>query len=255
MKDFIAELKKRNRLLFYFGAVNLVSALICVLLILFTDTIVLGINSWIKPFKFFLSSVIFCWSMGWYLHYLKKPRTATIYSWVVILVFLFENVYIVIQAAKGERSHFNLSSTYHASMFSLMGIFISLMTLWTLYIGILFFINKLPDLPASYRCGIRFGILTFVIFAFEGGIMGATLAHTVGAGDGGAGLPLVNWSTEFGDLRIAHFLGMHALQVFPLVGFYVLKKQAIQLVFMLIYVAACFWTLYNALSGNPLIGY
>ncbi|MEL6556744.1 MAG: hypothetical protein AAFQ94_01080 [Bacteroidota bacterium] len=254
MMKFLKELKSRSKPFFYFGIINLISAIICIPLILLSDIQVLGINAWIKPFKFFVSSVIFCWSMGWYLSYLKKPRTALIYSWVVILVFTFENVYIFMQASKGELSHFNVSSAFHGLMFAAMGIAISIMTLWTAYIAILFFINKLPDIPASYKWGIRFGIVAFVIFAFEGGMMGANLAHTVGAPDGGPGLPLVNWSTQFGDLRIAHFAGMHALQVFPIVGFYVIRKSAAQLIFMFLYVAACFTILYQALSGSPLIG-
>ncbi len=42
--------------------------------------------------------------------------------------------------------------------------------------------------------------------------------HTVDAPDGVHGLPFVNWSTAFGDLRVAHFFALHSLQAFPLLG-------------------------------------
>ena len=76
-----------------------------------------------------------------------------------------------------------------------------------------------------YIWGIRLGIILFVIFAFEGGLMASHLAHTVGAPDGGPGLPVVNWSRQYGDLRIAHFIGVHSLQVLPLFGFFVAKSN------------------------------
>ena len=127
------------------------------------------------------------------------------------------------------------------------------MTAWTGYIGYLFFVKSFPALPDAYVWGIRLGILLFVIFAFQGGAMAARLSHTVGAPDGNTGLPLVNWSKQHGDLRIAHFIGMHALQVLPLFGFYLSKSVKATIIFAAVYFIITTLLLVQALMGRPLL--
>lgn len=255
MNMFLTTLKTRNKALYYFGWVNLICAVLCIVPMIFTNTQVLGVHAWIKPFKFLLSSVIFSWSMGWYMFYLKEQKAVRIFNLVVILSLSFELIYIIWQAAKGELSHFNIATAFHGIMFSLMGIVISLMTIWTGYIAFLFWRNKFPQLPAAYIWGMRTGIVLFVLFAFAGGLMAARLSHTVGAAmDTVKVLPLVNWSRESGDLRIAHFFGMHALQVLPLLGFYVFKTKLQIIVAAVLYALLATALLIQALKAVPLIG-
>lgn len=252
---FFNTLRRRNPLLYYNGWLNVLAAVFCAAMIMATDTQVMGINAWFKPMKFFLSIAVFSWTMGWIMAYLQKPRTALVYSVILILVLAFEMVVIVWQASNGRLSHFNISTRFYGMLFQWMGIAIGILTVSTMYICLLFFIKKDFALPASYVWGIRLGLLFFVIFAIEGGFMVAQLAHTVGAPDGSPGLPVVNWSRRHGDLRIAHFVGMHALQVLPLAGYFVFRKTAGLVIFAVIYFAVTTGLFIMAMKGIPLISY
>lgn len=252
---FLTTLKTRNKSLYYFGWVNLICAALCIIPFLFSNTQVLGVHAWIKPFKFLLSSVIFSWSMCWYMFYLPEQKAVRVFNLVVILSLSFELIYIIWQAAKGELSHFNISTAFHGVMFSVMGIVISLMTIWTGYIAFLFWRNKLPQLPVAYLWGIRTGLILFILFAFAGGLMAAKLSHTVGSAmDHVKGIPFLNWSRESGDLRIAHFFGMHALQVLPILGFYLFKTKRQIIIVALLYAIVAAALLIQALKAVPLIG-
>ncbi|MFQ3212780.1 MAG: hypothetical protein ACJAT1_000791 [Marivirga sp.] len=252
MKSMLSQLKETNQPLYLFGWLNIIFWIICLFGIAVSDMEILGINAWIKPSKFFISAAIYSWTMLWYIRYLPTKKANKAFSWMIILVFTFENFYILWRASKGELSHFNITSATTIVLFSLMGVAISILTAWTAFIGFQFCYYKLPELPRSYHWGIRIGILSFVFFAFSGFIMAGYLQHTVGAADGGAGIPYLNWSKQHGDLRIAHFLGMHALQLFPLLGYYILKKTSYLLPLMAVYIAANFYVLLMALEGKSL---
>jgi hypothetical protein len=72
---------------------------------------------------------------------------------------------------------------------------------------------------------IRYSIVIFLVGNAIGGYMLARGSHTVGAADGGPGLPFVNWSVIAGDLRIAHFIAIHAIQIVPLFA-YILAQMS-----------------------------
>lgn len=227
MLDFLSQLHKRNSLLARFGWLFWALAILCTIMYQAQPSnLVTGINAWIKPFKFAISIAIFSWTMAWFLHYLNEKSKVRIYSWVIVLVMLLEQSIIMWQAFNGEKSHFNISTTLNAALFSIMGVAITILTLWTAYIAYLFFKQPAFSINKTYLWGIRLGLIMFVVFSFEGGIMAQRLAHSVGGPDGSPGLPLLNWSKELGDLRVAHFFGIHALQLLPLVGRFLTTKPS-----------------------------
>lgn len=253
MIPFFIELKRRNGLLYWFGILNAFAAAFCAVMIVMDNNIVLGINAWIKPLKFYTSILLFSWTMGWLLEYLQMPRRVQYYSVMVVLVMIFEMAIITWQAANGRLSHFNLSTSLYAILFSMMGLAITLLAVWTAYIAFLFFKKKSFTVPLHFIWSIRLGLIIFVIFSFEGGLMASHLSHSVGGPDGSSGLPLLNWNRRYGDLRVAHFFGMHALQVIPLVAWFFMTQVKQVIIFALLYFLIVTAVFVQALFGMPLI--
>ncbi|MEL6558970.1 MAG: hypothetical protein AAFQ94_12350 [Bacteroidota bacterium] len=250
--EFIEVLKERSLLLFWFSTINLLAAIIFLILSYLIPVEFGGTNAWYKPLKFALSTAILCYSLTWYLGYLPKDSVNLFVSWVIVITLGFEVVYIAWQAAKGQASHFNLSTPFYSFMFSLMAIAATVATIAIGYFGLRFFANSFPELPNYYLWALRCGFVIFVIFSFEGFLMGGRLAHTVGESDGGIGIPFLNWSTTAGDLRIAHFIGMHALQVLPILSYYLLKDVKLTMVLSVCYLLLAVFVLVQALGGNSL---
>ena len=164
----------------------------------------------------------------------------------------FENGLILLQAIRKTTSHFNIKTVFDNVCFQLMGTFILIFTITVISITLAFFRQKQFSISEPYLWGIRLGLVFFILSSLEGGVMLVLLKHTVGASDGTPGLPIINWSKNYGDLRIAHFFGIHALQILPLLGFYITKTKkqiAIAAVLYFIFVSAL---LFQALKGNPL---
>jgi hypothetical protein len=253
MKSLLTRIRNISPAFYYCGLGHF--ALFALLLIIsqFDQRQLMGINLWIKPMKFALSIAIYSLTWPLFLQYLPFERIKKRFINFSVFALSFEMVCIATQAARGQLSHYNIAGLYNSLIFSLMGVVIALQTLFALYIGLLFFKVKAVQIPAALLWGIRLGIIMAGIFAFEGGVMATRLAHTVGASDGGRGLPFFNWSRIAGDLRIAHFMGIHALQIVPLFAFFTEFKNArAVIIFAAAYFALVSLLLYNAMQGRPL---
>lgn len=250
--DFIQQLRLKNESLFYFGLICLILAALFLLLTRLTNTQVLQVNAWYKPFKFAFSIFLFSWTMLLYCSYLPDFNIR-LFNWTIIILFGFEIAYIALQASRGQLSHFNLSTPLYAVLYNLMAIAATVVTVYTAYVCWLFFNSKFPMLPDYYVWAIRLGLLLFVVFSFQGFLMGSRLNHSVGAINDNSNWFIIGWSKSFGDLRVAHFIGMHAMQVLPLLAFFVFKNTKIVIALSLCYGLLAGYTLVQALQGKPII--
>lgn len=186
-----------------------------------------GLNQWDKPLKFALSIVVYSIAWSWLIGQLQRfRRTAWVAGAVIVVTLLIEMVIIVGAAAFGTTSHFNVSTPLAVAALSLMGAAVSVLWIASLLVSVLLFFSHLGD--AARTVAIRSGAILSVVGLALGYLMtgptsaqladpqGVVGAHTVGLPDGGPGLAVLGWSTEGGDLRIPHFVGMHALQVIPI---------------------------------------
>ena len=216
------------------GLANLALIPLFLVAALVDPRLITGAPAWIKPLKFAISIVIYSATFLWLLTFVQgRPRRVKLAAGIAGLGLLVETALITMQVIRGTTSHFNVATPFDAAVFSLMGGFITLVSLCTLLVAILLIRQQMPD-PA-FAWSLRLGVLiSFVGMAVAflmttptaaqleaaraGAGMAVAGAHSVGVAGGGPGLPLMGWSTVGGDLRVPHFFGLHAMQVLPLLG-------------------------------------
>jgi hypothetical protein len=100
-------------------------------------------------------------------------------------------------------------------MYSLMGFGAIVMVAVCLWMGVVVLRTRRDD-PYAFAVGVGL-VLTFILGGGFGGYMGQHMSHWVGGTQSdAAGMWLMKWSRDGGDLRVAHFFGMHAMQVLPI---------------------------------------
>ncbi|BDZ47143.1 hypothetical protein [Naasia aerilata] len=188
---------------------------------------VTGLSVWAKPLKFALSTGIYAVTFAWLIGQLPRGRRLARRAGTITTAGLaIELAIIVGVAAIGETSHFNVATPLHVALWAVMAGTIGVV--WVMSLLVAFVLLRTPLGDPARTLAIRAGSLLAVVgmalaflMTFGNGAdyaHGIAGAHTVGLADGGPGLPLLGWSTVGGDLRIPHFVGMHALQALPLVA-------------------------------------
>ena len=285
-----------NRPLLAFGGAMILLVPVCLAGLLLDPRTLGGAPIWAKPLKFSISFVLYAPTLAWMVSLVggrrsgaeldprgedRMHRRASVAATVVAVASTIEMIAIVGQVVRGVGSHFDVATPFDTAVWAVMGSSIAVLWVANLAIAVLLLRERslAPATAWAVRLGLAVSLLGMAVAFLMVGPTGAQIAgakatgtmttsgaHAVGVPDGGAGLPLLGWSTTGGDLRIGHFVGLHGMQVVPLVALgllllaprvAVLRPERVRV--RLVLVAAGAWTgltlllTGQALRGQPLL--
>lgn len=232
LQQCFARVRQEEPLLATFGLALLVLAVPTAAGIWLDPRTITNAPAWLKPTKFAVSAAVYVLTLAWVMTTIPEwRRTRRVVAAVTAIVMVLEIAIIDMQAWRGTTSHFNVSTPLDATLFSIMGVAIVAQTFSTVAVAVALWRHPFTDRAMGWA--LRLGMTLTIVGALTGGLMtqptAAQLAdaragqpfvrsgaHTVGGPDGGPGLPVTGWSTRYGDLRIPHFVGLHAVQALPL---------------------------------------
>ena len=229
-----------------------------------------GVGVWVKPMKFQLSLCVFLLTLALF-YPLAGPGFRGSWAgrfvvWGPVLAAVFEVAYISLRAALGQASHFNIATPLAGLGYSLMGVGAVVLVAAA---GVLGWHVHRAGRAGAWPAGVpsllgratawgllMSGVLGFITGAAISGGGSSLVGSALGAG--AAHVPLFGWSLQQGDLRVAHFLALHAMQVLPLLAWALLhalpgRAALITGAGALLYGALTAATFWQALRGQPLL--
>jgi hypothetical protein len=258
-----------NQALTIMGGAMLVTFLATLVGIFMDHRVITGAPAWLKPAKFAISISIYCFTFVWLLGFVEnRPRLVRLVANVTVVSFMAEMIVIITQAARGTTSHFNMTTPLNSFLWFTMGAFIVFVWTMNLLLAVMLLLQRMPD--RAFAWSLRLGVLISSIgmaaaflmvsptpeqTAAIAGSYGPRIvgAHSVGVADGGPGLPVVGWSAVGGDLRVPHFVGLHALQVLPFFGWLLTRRRSVLALLAANDRLALVWTTGSAYLGLVLL--
>jgi hypothetical protein len=177
---------------------------------------------WQKPLQFHLALSIYLITLAFFARFLPQgmqSRRWRIYAGIVCFCIVAELIWVGGAASHAIASHFNVDNVLMGTIYGLMGMFAVILTSASAVMGIAIWRNPNTGLPPALHLSIALGLmLTFILTLIAAGTLSSMTGHLVGTPTTGARLPILGWSREVGDLRVAHFFATHALHVLPVAG-------------------------------------
>jgi hypothetical protein len=240
LRNWLRRAFATNRALTILGGAMLIMFLATIVGIFVDHRVITGAAAWLKPAKFAISVSVYSFTFVWLLSFVEnRPRLVRVVGNVTVVSLIVEMIAIITQAARGTTSHFNQTTPLNTALWFTMGAFIVLAWTMNLVLATLLIVQRMPD--RAFAWSLRLGLVISAIGMAVAFFMVRSRpeqvkaiadhglhivgAHSVGVADGGPGLPILGWSTVGGDLRPAHFVGLHALQILPFLGWLLTRRR------------------------------
>ncbi len=236
----------------------------CLMAAVIDERLLYGVSVWSKPSKFSLSLAVYFATLLIFSRYLPfrclRTGIGRLVAASLVFVAIAEVAYITVQGALAEASHWNFTTPFHSLMYSLMGIGATWLVVALVWLG--WVIGQSNDKSQPMVLAIVVGLgITVVLGGGFGGYLGGQTSHWVSASATDAnGIWLFNWTTDGGDLRVAHFCGLHGMQAVPLFTLLLPRHLdrnfacALVLTFAAVYATFSVYTFVQAIQGQSFIG-
>jgi hypothetical protein len=230
---------------------------------LFDNRLVNGERAWFKPFKFGVSIVVYLATVLWALRSLSAPwrqgKSASLFAATLGLCTIFELAWIGLQAARGQASHFNVSTPFYARMYSAMAFAAVALVLAGGGFGLLVMLDRTANLSRPLRTAVVYAFPASALLTLLTALtMGSRLSHFAGLESPSAlHLPFTGWSLTVGDMRVPHFLANHLMQAAPAFAWLASKIASDRLAslaaasFTVLWTALTLWVFRTVLTGKP----
>lgn len=217
------------RAVWWSAAAFAAALVVCAFAMLIDPRQIEGASPWLKPSKFALSFAVHVATLGAILAWTRTSSTLLDWSvWSILIIAWAEFALIVLQAARGVRSHFNVETPFDAAVFTAMGVGVGALFIASVtaaiglhrarearpWPGIVASVAMMAGASGSLTALAMVMPTDAQIAGFEQGVRVSSGSRFPGGGEAaGATVPMLSWSLERGDYRIAHFLGVHQLQI------------------------------------------
>jgi hypothetical protein len=189
-----------------------------------------GELAWVKPCKFSLSLAVYGATLIWFSKYLTRHKQFFKVTCCSALAgTVVELLAIIMQVVRGTSSHFNNSTGFDHWVFAV--ITLAILPVAFSVIALFVMLWREENLPPVVGISLKWGVFLTIVGLVPGVLMllpeglrdtvfsySHLDGHAVGSITAARGIPVIGWNAIAGDFRVAHFMGIHGLQVLPFIG-------------------------------------